>query len=93
MAAFQPTLKAWALTSLKAAGGCLAAARPYTWSSTQRLVLGSQAVDDKSNETTAIPALLERLTLEGALVTIDAIRLHPGHRREDCRTRVTICSR
>lgn len=39
----------------------------------QRLVLGQQAVDDKSNEITAIPVLLERLELAGALVTIDAI--------------------
>ena len=44
-----------------------------------RLVLGQEAVDDKSNETTAIPVLLEKLaagrSLEGAVVTIDAMRL------------------
>ena len=42
-----------------------------------RLVLGQEAVADKSNEITAIPALLERLAadggLKGALVSIDAI--------------------
>jgi len=38
-----------------------------------RLVLGQQAVDDKSNEIIAIPLLLERLQLTGALVTIDAM--------------------
>lgn len=43
------------------------------WASRQRLVLGQEAIDDKSNEITAIPALLERLELRGALVTIDAI--------------------
>lgn len=43
------------------------------WASRQRLVLGQEAVDAKSNETTAIPLLLERLELTGALVTIDAI--------------------
>ncbi|MCL4814930.1 MAG: ISAs1 family transposase [Vicinamibacteraceae bacterium] len=43
------------------------------WACRQRLVLGQQAVDDKSNEITAIPVLLERLELAGALVTIDAI--------------------
>jgi predicted transposase YbfD/YdcC len=43
------------------------------WASRQRLVLGQQAVDAKSNEITAIPLLLERLELTGALVTIDAI--------------------
>ena len=43
------------------------------WASRQRLVLGQQAVSGKSNEITAIPLLLERLALTGALVTIDAI--------------------
>src|SRR4051812_15512356 len=43
------------------------------WATRQRLVLGQGAVSGKSNEITAIPLLLERLALEGALVTIDAI--------------------
>lgn len=43
------------------------------WAGRQRLVLGQQAVDAKSNEIAAIPLLLERLELTGALVTIDAI--------------------
>ena len=43
-----------------------------------RLVLGQEAVDEKSNEITAIPALLERLDLEGALVSIDAMGCHPN---------------
>lgn len=43
------------------------------WASRQRLVLGQQAVGQKSNEIDAIPLLLERLELTGALVTIDAI--------------------
>jgi len=46
-----------------------------------RLVLGQEAVDDKSNETTAIPVLLEKLaagrSLQGAVVTIDAIACNP----------------
>ncbi len=37
------------------------------------LVLGHQPVDGKSNEITAIPAFLERLALEGAIVTMDAM--------------------
>ena len=45
------------------------------------LVLGQEAVDAKSNETTAIPVLLEKLaegrSLQGALVTIDAIACNP----------------
>jgi predicted transposase YbfD/YdcC len=43
------------------------------WASRQRLVLGQQACEAKSNEITAIPRLLERLALTGALVTIDAM--------------------
>jgi predicted transposase YbfD/YdcC len=43
------------------------------WASRQRLVLGQQAVDEKENEIVAIPLLLERLQLTGALVTIDAM--------------------
>ena len=37
-----------------------------------RLVLGQQAVDAKSNEITAIPALLKLLDIKGSTVTIDA---------------------
>ncbi len=43
------------------------------WATAQRLSLGQVAVDAKSNEITAIPALLELLDLRGALVTIDAM--------------------
>ncbi len=37
------------------------------------LVLGQQPVDGKSNKITAITAFLERLALEGAIVTMDAM--------------------
>jgi predicted transposase YbfD/YdcC len=47
------------------------------FATTARLVLGQEAVADKSGETTAIPILLERLAakggLKGATVSIDAI--------------------
>ena len=43
------------------------------WASRQRLVLGQEATQAKSNEISAIPLLLERLHLTGALVTIDAM--------------------
>ena len=43
------------------------------WASRQRLVLGQEAVASKSNEITAIPILLDRLELKGALVTTDAM--------------------
>jgi len=39
----------------------------------QRMVLGQTKVADKSNEIIAIPALLELLAIEGAVVTIDAM--------------------
>ena len=44
-----------------------------SWATAQHLSLGQVAVDAKSNEITAIPALLELLDLNGALVTIDAM--------------------
>ncbi len=43
------------------------------WATQQRLVLGQEAVAEKSNEIVAIPLLLRRLELTGALVTIDAM--------------------
>jgi len=43
------------------------------WATAQRLSLGQVAVDAKSNEITAIPALLDLLDLGGAIVTIDAM--------------------
>jgi len=43
------------------------------WASANRLVLGQQAVDEKSNEITALPALLKLLMLKGCIVTIDAM--------------------
>lgn len=47
------------------------------FATTAKLVLGQEAVASRSNETTAIPVLIERLAvddgLKGALVSIDAI--------------------
>jgi predicted transposase YbfD/YdcC len=51
------------------------------FATTSRLVLGQEAVADKTNEITAIPVLIERLAvmdgLKGALVSIDAIATNP----------------
>jgi len=51
------------------------------FATTGRLVLGQEAVEEKSNETGAIPLLLSRLAegdgLKGALVSIDAIATNP----------------
>jgi predicted transposase YbfD/YdcC len=43
------------------------------WSSEQRLVLGQLKVAAKSNEITAIPALLELLDITDSIITIDAM--------------------
>ena len=43
------------------------------WCNANGLVLGQQKVDEKSNEITAIPALLELLVIKGCIVTIDAM--------------------
>ena len=43
------------------------------WASQNQLVLGQQKVDDKSNEITAIPKLLQQLNITGAVVTMDAM--------------------
>ena len=43
------------------------------WASEQGLVLGQRCVDDKSNEITAVPELLEQLALENSMVTLDAM--------------------
>lgn len=43
------------------------------WASDNHLTLGQRAVEEKSNEITAIPKLLEVLSLKGCIVTIDAM--------------------
>jgi predicted transposase YbfD/YdcC len=44
----------------------------------QRLVMGQIAVAEKSNEIVAIPALLDLMAIEGAVVTIDAMGCQRG---------------
>ena len=43
------------------------------WANTNCMVLGQRKVDEKSNEITAIPKLLDALALSGTVVTIDAM--------------------
>lgn len=43
------------------------------WAQENRLTLGQIAVDEKSNEITAIPRLLEMIDIAGAVVSIDAM--------------------
>lgn len=43
------------------------------WASAAGITLGQMKVDEKSNEITAIPQLLDTLEVEGSVVTIDAM--------------------
>ena len=43
------------------------------WSCANGIVLGQLKVDDKSNEITAVPEILKKLFLKGAIVTLDAM--------------------
>jgi predicted transposase YbfD/YdcC len=54
----------------------------HAWATANHLLLGQVAVDEKSNEITAIPKLLKMLELCGAIVTIDAM----GCQKEIART-------
>jgi predicted transposase YbfD/YdcC len=52
------------------------------WGCEQRLVLGQIAADAKSNEITAVPRLLEMLSLKGCIVTVDALNCQRGIARQ-----------
>jgi len=54
----------------------------HAWATANHLLLGQAAVDEKSNEITAIPVLLKMLSISGAIVTIDAM----GCQKEIART-------
>lgn len=43
------------------------------WAADNQLTLGQLAVDGKSNEITAVPELIDRLDLEGHIVSLDAM--------------------
>ena len=43
------------------------------WSNSNQMILGQVKTEEKSNEITAIPTLLDLLELDGAIVTIDAM--------------------
>jgi hypothetical protein len=44
----------------------------HAWSAEQRLLLGQLAVDGKSNEITAVPKLVELLSLKGCIVAAES---------------------
>ena len=43
------------------------------WSCSNGISLGQVKVDDKTNEITAIPEILQKSCIEGAIITIDAM--------------------
>jgi predicted transposase YbfD/YdcC len=43
------------------------------WGSANGIVLGQEKVDDKSNEITAIPKLLDMLDIKGRIITVDSL--------------------
>src|SRR5215218_6747802 len=59
--------------SFDAASGKSALHMVTAWGCDQRLVLAQIATDAKSNEITAVPRLLEMLSLKGTIVTVDAL--------------------
>jgi predicted transposase YbfD/YdcC len=63
--------------TLRHSGGGPSPLRPLhlvsAWATDAKVVLGEVATEEKSNEITAIPRLLEMLDLQGAFVTIDAM--------------------
>ena len=60
------------------------------FASANSLVLGQVKVEEKSNEITAIPRLLDLLHLKGAIVTIDAAGCQEaiGEFQESCRIKI-----
>ena len=63
--------------TLRGSGGAKHRENPLhlvsAWATEQGMTLGQVAVDEKSNEITAIPKLLEMLELKGAIISIDAM--------------------
>lgn len=45
----------------------------HAWSTNEGICLGQESVDEKSNEITAFPKLIESLELKGSIVTTDAL--------------------
>ena len=61
------------LRGSRGTGGKQAIHMVSAWANMNQLSLGQVKVDEKSNEITAIPRLLEALALKGCIVTIDAM--------------------
>jgi predicted transposase YbfD/YdcC len=68
-------LRGTAKAGAKKSGICLVSA----WLAQQQLVLGQERVVAKSNEKTALPALIQSLDVKGALVSCDAAGCQQGN--------------
>ena len=68
--------------SFERAGGKSARLLVSAWGCEQRLVLAQVATDAKSNEITAVPALLRLLSLQGTIVTADALHCQRATARQ-----------
>jgi predicted transposase YbfD/YdcC len=67
--------------SFNKAGGLAALHLVHAWCVNSQLLIGQKSTEAKSNEITAIPALLEMLDIEDATITIDAM----GCQRDICK--------
>jgi len=58
----------------------------HAWSADHRLLLGQLAVDGKSNEITAVPKLLDLLSLKERIMTADGphLRDRPSDQQRNC---------
>lgn len=61
------------LRGTRSPGGTALVHMVSAWADRNNLVLGQRKIEDKGNEITAIPRLLQALELSGTTVTIDAI--------------------
>ncbi len=68
--------------SVDRASGTSALHMVSAWGCEQRLVLAQVSTDAKSNEITAVPALLRLLSLQGTVVTADALHCQSATARQ-----------
>jgi len=64
-----------------------------TWANRNQMVLGQVQTDEKSNEITAIPELLELLEIKGCIVTIDTMGCQKEIAKNIIKPMPTMCSR
>jgi predicted transposase YbfD/YdcC len=63
------------------------------WATESQLVLGQTKVDEKSNEITALPALIDLLEFSGCIVTIDAMGCQSAFENQAVTVSVSLSSK